>query len=144
MQDSDQTKNCTKCKEIKALDQFRKKASSKDGLRYWCKPCDNAASKRRYLADPEKAVANAKRWSLANPDKRLTINARSNAKQRTGITPEKCAMTDALYVMARILSNTCEPMEIDHIVPLSEGGTHTFENLQILTAKDNRKKGNKI
>jgi 5-methylcytosine-specific restriction endonuclease McrA len=34
--------------------------------------------------------------------------------------------------------------EVDHICPVSKGGLHTLENLQYLTASENRKKSNKI
>ena len=33
------TKICTKCKVEKLLDDFYKKKSNKDGLKYWCKEC---------------------------------------------------------------------------------------------------------
>lgn len=33
--------------------------------------------------------------------------------------------------------------EVDHIVPVSKGGSHTLDNLQILTAAENARKGNK-
>ena len=33
---------------------------------------------------------------------------------------------------------------VDHIIPLSKGGSHHILNLQYLTPEENRKKGNKI
>jgi 5-methylcytosine-specific restriction endonuclease McrA len=33
--------------------------------------------------------------------------------------------------------------EFDHIVPFSKGGTHDPENIQILSKKENRRKGAK-
>lgn len=39
----------------------------------------------------------------------------------------------------------CPPgHHVDHIVPLSKGGTHTLDNLQYLTAYENLSKGDKI
>ena len=37
-----------------------------------------------------------------------------------------------------------DPHEVDHIKPLSLGGKNDSSNLEILTKKQNRKKGNKI
>ena len=33
--------------------------------------------------------------------------------------------------------------EVDHIVPVSKGGSHTLANLQILTIAENSRKGSK-
>jgi len=35
------TKKCTKCAEIKSLEDFHKNALTKDGYHYWCKKCKN-------------------------------------------------------------------------------------------------------
>ncbi len=34
--------------------------------------------------------------------------------------------------------------EVDHIMPISRGGSHSLENLQYLTKEENRRKSNKI
>ena len=41
-------KVCTKCKEALPLSEFRKQSSTKDGLKYCCKECDNKAAKSYY------------------------------------------------------------------------------------------------
>jgi uncharacterized protein YjcR len=40
--------------------------------------------------------------------------------------------------------NCPEGYEVDHIIPLSKGGSHSLSNLQYLTVSENRKKSNKI
>jgi len=52
-------KECTKCKEVKSLDEFWKDANLKDGVQYWCKKCAHA--KQRPASPPygtriEKAI----------------------------------------------------------------------------------------
>lgn len=40
--------------------------------------------------------------------------------------------------------NTPIGFHVDHIIPISRGETHSFENLQYLEASANIKKGNKL
>jgi 5-methylcytosine-specific restriction endonuclease McrA len=44
----------------------------------------------------------------------------------------------------RLTLETGAKYEVDHKIPLSKGGKHHYENLQILTRIENRKKYNKI
>jgi hypothetical protein len=48
MEETIQTKVCTKCKVEKELSQFYKHRSMKDGLQYKCIECCNRYSKERY------------------------------------------------------------------------------------------------
>ena len=43
-----ETKRCTKCGEIKPLDEFPRNIRSSDGLNQWCKVCARAASREYY------------------------------------------------------------------------------------------------
>ena len=62
-------KVCTKCKEALPLSEFRKQSSTKDGLKYYCKKCDNASAKSYYKKNKEKIVGKVKEWQNNNPDK---------------------------------------------------------------------------
>lgn len=45
---------------------------------------------------------------------------------------------------AKITEETGVPHHVDHIIPISKGGPHHPDNLQILTATENIRKGNKL
>tara|TARA_Y100001973_G_C5080122_1_gene272046 strand:+ start:72 stop:365 length:294 start_codon:yes stop_codon:yes gene_type:complete len=62
-------KVCTKCKEQKPLTAFRKQSSTKDGLKYYCKECDNEMAKSYYSKNKNKIVDKVKEWQKNNPDK---------------------------------------------------------------------------
>ena len=62
-------KICTKCKETKALGAFRKQASTKDGLKYCCKGCDDEAAKKYYQKNKNKIITNVTQWQKNNPNK---------------------------------------------------------------------------
>jgi hypothetical protein len=71
-------KRCKKCGVSKPLDDFYRAAGTKDGLRGECKSCNSQDKRRRYLADPEAAIARVKRWQQANPDR---VNATQRARR---------------------------------------------------------------
>ena len=66
----------------------------------------------------------------------MTSVLREEIKKRDNFTCKYCG--NSTYKEPNLL------LEIDHIIPISKGGTTTKENLQTLCWKCNRKKGNRI
>ena len=63
-------------------------------------------------------------------------------KVRKKITSSPDSEVQAVYEEAkRIQEETGIAHEVDHIFPLSKGGAHCVDNLRIITATDNRRKG---
>ena len=62
-------KVCTKCKELKALGAFRRQSSTKDGLKYYCKECDDKTAKRYYEKNKKKIITKVTQWQKDNPNK---------------------------------------------------------------------------
>jgi 5-methylcytosine-specific restriction endonuclease McrA len=84
----------------------------------------------------------------ANRGQTREAQRRYKARKRDAVMPSsrlELSAVQALYWIAGVLSNSCdESFHIDHIIPLSRGGSHTFENLQILSAEENLRKGSKL
>ena len=132
-------KKCNKCGES---DQMAFSPAQKTT----CKPCANAASKAWSLANPESQMARSKKWKQENPGK---VNANSAKRRATQLaqTPEEANITliQALYTRAAWLRETFGvDIHVDHRIPLSKGGEHTIENLQLLPAYLNLSKGAKL
>ena len=78
------------------------------------------------------------------------VAAAASAKRRAlviteGLSPEDRQAISAIYKLCRLVSaSTGIAHEVDHIIPLSKGGRHEPNNLQIITAALNRKKGAKL
>ena len=61
------------------------------------------------------------------------------------LTPEEHQRILFIYKECAIITEeTGVPHHVDHIYPISKGGLHHPDNLQILTATENIHKGNKL
>jgi|DEB0MinimDraft_10_1074344.scaffolds.fasta_scaffold00191_24 5-methylcytosine-specific restriction endonuclease McrA len=131
----------------------------------------NAQSRERYSKNPEKyrekkrdwlqrhkgyATEYLRKWRADNPEymkewrqRNLTHNrgleAKKEAKRRAikrgweaNWTPTQKLEVDIIYAEAAILGPN---FEVDHIIPLSKGGSHTADNLQIITKAHHAPKG---
>jgi 5-methylcytosine-specific restriction endonuclease McrA len=98
-------------------------------------------------ANRERMLALQARWRKKHPEHSLAKNARRRARlvaADISLTTEERATILALYSKARALTElTGEAYHVDHIKPLSKGGPHHPDNLQILLGRDNLSKGAK-
>lgn len=67
-----------------------------------------------------------------------------NIKSLTPIDADKNLIQNFYDEAARLTEKTGIRHEVDHIIPVSKGGLHHQDNLQILEWIENRRKGNKI
>lgn len=149
------TKTCTKCKETKATAEFVKRSGTPDGRRPYCSACNNMLVKV-YRSNPEdkakRAAHNVRLRELLPACALLAQDATLNTRRRSDLSSadlygglsftEACAMTvPFVEERLRLEAETGVAHHIDHIIPLSAGGTHTKENLQVLTAQENIAKG---
>jgi hypothetical protein len=149
-------KTCYKCKETKEISSFYKNKTKKDKLDTSCKEC----SKQRYYLwrdqNYKKALEynrqSAFKWRNENPDKNTAKTARYNAKKLKAtpswLTNEQKSQIESVYWLARLQQElTDEQYHVDHIVPLrgkTVCGLHVPWNLQVMSAKENMTKGNKL
>jgi 5-methylcytosine-specific restriction endonuclease McrA len=118
-------------------------------------------SKMHYKANREKILAKKMAYRKVNKEKRKTymksyneanrgkINAYARTyqanKQKNNciISSEDKQIATWIYTMSSKLSEITDiKWEVDHIRPLSKGGTHSLDNLQIVPATWNRAKQN--
>jgi len=162
-------KTCTHCKTEKHLSEFSPDRRIASGVQSRCKVCYAEIMKARRLQDPDshrlavklstqkhyadKLERNnkyrqnnplkVKEWKKTdrknNKIRILSDNAKRRAKLVGEISPE-IMMTYALRDFFQAMS-LGEMFHVDHIIPLSRGGLHIADNLQVIPAIDNLRKG---
>jgi hypothetical protein len=164
---------CTICNISKSLENFYNSPKHKNGKLQGCKECRKNKERSKYTGDYHKnRLQNLSPEQKFLRTQQLTENARKRRKDPN--TKLKEALRARIYNSMRNnknntsleylgcsideykihLQNQFTPemnwenwgsyWEIDHIVPLSKGGTFHFTNTQPLTITNNRKKSNKI
>ncbi|QJB21767.1 hypothetical protein XccvBFoX1_gp28 [Xanthomonas phage FoX1] len=115
-----------------------------------------ANTERKRATDAAWRAANAQRlraaaaaYRAANPEKANAITAKRRATKRGAIPADWCQTDQAkvrkMYAACkRLEALTGFPWNVDHRVPLSKGGTHCASNLQVIPARLNFRKGDKL
>jgi 5-methylcytosine-specific restriction endonuclease McrA len=165
-------KFCSKCGMEKLVTMFSPDRRAPCGLTSWCKSCIAAAAKIRRLNNPQahresvkkstqkhyekKLERNriyrknnpekVKQWKLKDRKKNkvriLADNAKRRSLTKTPLTPD-IKMIYALRDFMQAMS-LGEIFHVDHIIPVSKNGPHTPENLQVIPAICNLRKGASI
>ena len=146
--------NIDRSREIKRLSRVRcyKGSSEKDKERaaeWYLKNKERRAesNKRWSTRNPEKASVNAKRWRDKNPDKRHEWNQIRRAR-KTAAFIERVNRKRVFNEASGICSICSRPInglfEIDHTMPLSKGGKHSYSNCRPAHPSCNHRKGAKV
>jgi len=152
------SKACSKCKQIKSLEFFSKHSYSKSGYKSECKNCQaisrkiyNDKNKDKQLKysqfSEERKVRKRKynnAWNKENKDKRtLYMSKRRASLKGNGVYK----VTD--LEIKKLQESSCfycglSGGEVDHVIPLSRGGTHSIGNLVGACRSCNSSKNNNL
>lgn len=133
-----------------------------------CKECHNANGRRWKKENPDKVkdgwarykLSNPdqhRKWSQENPDKIKRYRAKRKAQIRGSTNSELLSLLDIIKIfglncyLCGIETHTYkrdgfdkydpEQSNLEHMTPLSRGGTHTLDNLRVSCAQCNFRKG---
>ena len=154
------TKKCTKCGEKKELEAFGIDKAGKFGRQYYCKSCKkiaNAEYRKNHKVEAKKyRKANAellkdisKIWRATNHNQILARNAARRAYKKNACPSyaNKEKILEFYKEAKRRTKETGVKHVVDHYYPLqgkASCGLHVENNLQIITADENLRKGNKL
>lgn len=156
-------KQCSTCKEVKSIGEFSPDKTRKDGHAYTCKACWRDYNNERYHQNPEQHYARAKayyarhpdrrratvrNYKRANLDKQVDWQGRRRAQKREA--PNEPIDVKQVFVRDAGLCHICKlavdpkNWHLDHVIPLSRGGHHTYSNVAVSHPKCNLSKSNKL
>jgi 5-methylcytosine-specific restriction endonuclease McrA len=104
----------------------------------------------RYKKDPQKVAICVTTWQQNNPKRYRQIQERAHRRRRARLANVEFDPTITLDVVYRRDDGVCQICDelvvryeasIDHIIPVSRDGAHTWDNVQLAHRTCNRKKG---
>jgi len=160
-------KYCKKCNTTLSLDKFGKDSNRTGGISIYCKQCKNNTKRNWVIQNKEKAAEYDKQWQQQNKDKkaknyknwqvnnRAKVNSYNSYRRALELqaTPKWLTASHKLHIECRyslatmFSNNTGEQHHVDHIIPLNGKtvcGLHVPWNLQVITAKENLSKSNRV
>lgn len=130
-------KCCRKCLKVKSIDDFGYDKRHRDDKKSHCGSCESLYQKAVRIADPSIVRREYARRKGSRYVDRVTIEA---VYDKTGGT---CYLCDTM--VNRDLNHP-DPLSLsmDHRIPISKGGDHTYENLWATHLRCNLRKNDKL
>ena len=126
--------------ERRALTKTRRRANG-DAVR----AKERELRRRDYAKDPAKYLARNKAWREKNPERahlyvRISAHKRRLAAAGTSFTREEWLAVVESYAGRCAYCGNAGPLEIEHKIPLSRGGTNSIDNIVPSCKRCNRRK----
>ena len=136
-------KQCSKCKTIKPLEDFYNRKSHSSGKRPACKKCELLDKQLYRKTNPEKIIKHidlpyekrlykiesAKKWNKSHkPERTLAMAKRRALKKQNGVFSVTAKEIKKIQNMNCLYCGLLGG-QVDHVIPLTRGGTHSIGNL---------------
>lgn len=142
-------KTCSRCNLEKLIEDFTRRAASKDGYTAACTECLKGQKRIDYVLEPEKTMQRVRKNHKLRKDNdhvyRRAWNQWRYAKEINRVPKWVQFARDMLPKYRELMEKAPSDWTIDHIVPMqgkNVSGLHVPSNLQVLPQRDNSGKGN--
>ena len=104
---------------------------------------------RYYSRNRKRILEYQRQWRRKNKNRRYEYGARRQAWKKTGIKGERI-YREVVYERDNAICYLCGKhidfvdLHVDHVFPLSKGGTHTYDNVKATHKRCNLKKKDKL
>jgi 5-methylcytosine-specific restriction endonuclease McrA len=158
-------KQCCRCSTEKPLSEFYTDRAKLDGKTSRCKTCckivateryfnnhkDGLEYRRRYREAHREQMAEYKReWNDNNRERYRSSKRKNELSRRARKLDRFIELVDPMVLFERdngicgiCASQIKDDFHVDHIVPLSRGGSHSYDNTQIAHPRCNLSKGSR-
>ena len=143
----DTHKTCACCMDRKPFSEFSPSKRGTAGLSSYCKPCN-----RKKFYDKEKGRKSSARYRIRHKERWRASHRLHQFKRRSNVsTTNDGTVTDSVLrdLYSKEICTYCnrktpeDKRTIDHVIPLSRGGTHSASNLTMACLSCNCSKGAK-
>jgi len=140
-----QCKTCRAIKDKEYYEANRDKYLARSRIQYHAHREEALAAGRQWCIDnPEKVAAKARRWQVKNAD-HVASYMRMWRARTAGVVIEIIDIAEVWDYWGPMCAycGSTEDLTLDHIVPLSQGGPHSFDNLTVACRSCNTSKSAK-
>lgn len=147
------SKTCRRCGTLSPLDSLVKNKRSTYGVEALCKSCDAIRRMEHEHKNPTKTQERkriaARKWRAKYPDKNRAKVLKYIATKHQAEGSHSAKDVRVQYKLQQGLCYWCstpvaKKYNVDHVVPLSRGGSNDVNNIAISCPTCNRKKGKKL
>jgi 5-methylcytosine-specific restriction endonuclease McrA len=147
------TKQCTICREHKTFDKFRNNKKGILGKTAACKDCSIKKALKVKLKYPEKQKQYDIKYKEKDPERYKAKSNKAAAKRRALKLNNTIEVVTTEFVRNLYATEICcyckqyierENRTMEHIIPLTRGGSHSPSNLAMACFKCNHSKVNKL
>lgn len=146
---------CPSCQQDLPLAEFATDRRRSGGRSIYCTPCAVQKSNSWRDANPEKARESKRKWQASNPEAVLEVVHRRRSRKLSAWVEDvsrivlmerdswQCGICGGQIEKTSRAPHPLSP-SIDHIIPISRGGEHSYANTQAAHLQCNIRKGAKL